>query len=369
MPAAVFCGNCGAYLDRPAHAGRLILRPRVFAAAPREPITAPWVTSSLFPHLTETARKPFRAGLILILAALVCFSILRLLDPLVIVTGLGVVVLFLLYVWQSDSLQDITGRALVISALVGTGLSVAWWLWTTDLIAKAYGVPLGAGAQLMQTLGVGLAITLAGAGMMLLPALVVRLLRQGTRESLDGFVIGALGALCYSAAGTITWLAPQYIAGLLTNFRPWRAVEESFLYGIVDPLTAAAAGGLFGLVLWFHPRPESGGHRLRVRVVLASCAAVAVGIYMAVYVVDATDLPRAPEMIVNAALTALSMLTVRVAVQLALLHEAPDPAGDAVVVCPDCGKSVRDMPFCQQCGAAARAASRSSRRAAGRLIT
>ena len=55
---------------------------------------------------------------------------------------------------------------------------------------------------------------------MLVPAVVVRLLRPPTRESLDGFMIGALGALTFTAAATLTRLAPQFATGMVPRDRP-----------------------------------------------------------------------------------------------------------------------------------------------------
>ena len=84
---------------------------------------------------------------------------------------------------------------------------------------------MAAANQLLSTLGIGLLIALVGSDLYILPLLAARLGRRGT-EALDGFVIGAFGALCFSAAGTITWFAPQFGAGLIDNFRPWRLFEE-----------------------------------------------------------------------------------------------------------------------------------------------
>ena len=55
---------------------------------------------------------------------------------------------------------------------------------------------------------------------MLVPAVVVRLTRPPTRESLDGFMIGALGALTFTAAATLTRLAPQFATGMIARTRP-----------------------------------------------------------------------------------------------------------------------------------------------------
>lgn len=361
VPATAFCGNCGAASADSAGSWHRLMRPETFAVAPTERVELPMVTSSMFPHLAELPRTPFRHGLFLVLAMLGTFSALRLLGPLVTVVCLGVPLLFVLYVWRSEALTYVSIPALAIAATLGAGLSTAWWLWTGDVVASAYGVPLGAASQLQYALGLGLSITMVGAVLMVLPAVAVRLLRLPVRESLDGFLIGAVGALCYTTAGTVVWLAPQFTAGLLDNFSSWRLLEEALLYGLVDPLTAAAAGGAVGLALWFRPAPRAAAQSRRLRTALWLLAVLCIGIYMGVYAVDATELPRAWEITINTGLTAVSLVAVRAGMQLALLHETPDPPSNENVRCPHCAQTVPDMPFCPECGAATRALSRSSR--------
>ena len=361
VPAEVFCGNCGAVLDASASLRHILLRPNIFAAAPRQPIWLAAGSTSLFPRLSEASRRPFQLGVLLILAAIGVFSWLQLKGPLVVVTALGVPLLFVVYLWQSDAVKDIPVRALAAAVVIGVTTGSTWWLWAGLRIAHNYGIPLSVGAQLVDSLSIGLLVTAIGALLMMLPAIVVRLLGWTSRESLDGLVVGALGALSHAAAGTIAWLAPQFITGLLDNFGPARLFEEALLYGFTDPITAAAAGGLIGLELWFRPNRRTLRHPRRLRAALVIFSVLIVSLYVSQYLVDIAELPTFVEVCTNFMLTAVVLLTLRFAVQMALLHEEPDPASGRLTTCLHCARVVPEMPFCPDCGAAARASSRTWR--------
>lgn len=361
VPAAPFCGGCGADQRVAVTHRRKLLRPRVFVAAHRQSIFLPLITSTMCPHLSKADRTPFRHGLLLAAAALIAFSMFRRLALLVVLTCLGIPLLFVLYLWRSDIFRDIPARAMVLAPVIGIALSVSWWVWTGERVADAYGIPLSASFELIDVLDLGLAVSAGDAVLMMVPAVVVRALRLPTIESLDGFVIGALGSLAYTTAGTVTWLAPQFITGLLDNYDSWRLLSRTVLYGVFDPLTAVAAGGMMGLLLWYRPARRVGQPR-RVRLTLAVCTAIGACCYLGIYAVDAASVPRDPEFAINLAITLLAWLTLRFAMQIAVLHELPDEATDREVRCIHCAADVPDMPFCPQCGAAARASSRSARR-------
>ena len=361
VPAAVFCGRCGADLEIPL--GRFHwLRPRVSAVAPREHIWTPIVSSSLFPHLPQSYRNPFRVGMLCLLIGLVGCAVLRLLGPLVIIAALGVPLLFVLYLWQSGLFKDMPGHALAIAAIIGAALGVGWVLVTGGMLARAYGIPMAAGFVLQNLLGAGLVISVGGGILMAAPAVVVRLLNPPTREALDGFVIGALGALAFTAAGTTTRLAPQFVSGLIDDVRPLRLLVESVLYGIAVPLTAAATGGLIGILLWFRPGKRAGEHPGKVRVTLLFFIGLVAVIYSAIWVIDSARLPRWPQLALHILMTLIALFSLRICVQLALLHEEPDPYKGEPMLCIHCDLVVPDMAFCPACGAATRASSRSSRR-------
>lgn len=362
VPAGVFCGCCGAELAAPPTFWRTLLRPRAFAAAPGERLIQPMVTSSLFPHLERPSRSPFRIGLLLLFAALSAFSWLRLVGPLITVAGLGVPVLFVLYLWQTDVYKDMPRRGLAVSAVIGTALGVGWTLFTGGVVARAYGIPMAAGFALEQVLSVGLAVALVGAVLMVLPAVVVRLLRPPHRESLDGFEIGALGALMFTGASTITNFAPQFVSGLINNVRPLRLAVHAALYGVAAPLTAGASGGLIGIMLWFRPGARALAHPGRVRTALLFFSLLVVALYAAIWVMEAARLPQIIQLVLHLVLAFVALIALRVAMQLALLQEATDPPYGQPLLCVQCDRVVPDMPFCPACGVAGRASSRTSRR-------
>jgi len=360
VPAAMFCGCCGAEIDEPLDRCHW-MRPRVFAVAPREHVWTPLVTSSLFPHLPQFYRNPFRVAMLILLTGLISSALLRLLGPLVIIAALGVPLLFVLYLWQSGLFRDMPGHALVIAATVGAALGVSWVLLTGGVLARAYGIPMAAGFLLQNLFGAGLVVSVGGGILMAVPAVVVRLLKPPTREALDGFVIGTLGALSFTAAATTTRLAPQFVSGLIDDVRPLRLLVESILYGIAVPLTAAATGGVLGILLWFSPGKRAGEHPGAVRATLLFFSGLVAVIYSAIWVIDAARLPKWPQLAMHILMALIALLAVRVCVQLALLHEQPDPYSGEPVLCMHCDRVVPDMAFCPACGASSRASSRSSR--------
>lgn len=360
VPSARFCGSCGAHLD--GNARLPWLRPREYAVAPSESVFLPMITSSLFPHLAQPTRNPFRIAMFIMLIGLVCCSLLRVLGPAVTLAALGVPLLFVVYLWQTGIYRGMPRHLLAIAAALGAALGAGWVVLTGGLIARSYGLPMAVGFGLERILSVGLAISVFGAFLMVLPAVILRLTKPRLGESLDGFVVGALGALSFTGAATITRLAPQFVAGLISGVRPVRLLVEAVLYGVASPLTAAAVGGLIGIVLWFRPGEWAGGHRARVRAFLMFFAAQLVLIYTGLWLIDSTRLAEVPQLVLHILMTVLALIVLRVSIQLALLHERPDPYTGLPLLCMHCEKVVPDMPFCPACGVSARASSRESRR-------
>jgi hypothetical protein len=365
VPAGEYCGLCGCHLTPRSAEGPDWLRIRDFGAAPNEHLLQPSVASSLFPHLPQRSRAAFRIGLLVLLVALIAFTLLRLPAALVTVAALGLPLLFVLYLREADANRDVPVSTWVLTAVLGIGLAVGWALLTGAMVARSYGVELGAAIVGARMVRMGILIPFGGVILMLMPAVIVRLLRPRPREALDGFMIGAFGALMFSAAATLTRLAPQFGTGVVSK-RPMESLlVEAGIRGVAVPLTAAAAGGLIGAALWFtRPASKQDQHPGVVRAALVGFAVAVLVVYVGLGLIDVAHFPQVLMLVLYLALAAVALLLLRVGVHLALLHEAHDEIrAEEPLLCPHCGHVVPDMAFCPACGVATRASSRSSRKA------
>ena len=145
VPAGEFCGLCGDNLTERRGNGPSWLRFNAYGAAPGEHLLLPSLASSLFPNLPHKSRTPFRIVLILVLIALVTFATLRMPAALITVAALGLPLLFLLYLRETDAYHDLPVRTLLLTAGLGITLGVGWVLLTGAAVARSYGVPLAPG--------------------------------------------------------------------------------------------------------------------------------------------------------------------------------------------------------------------------------
>ncbi|MGI9123725.1 MAG: zinc ribbon domain-containing protein [Mycobacterium sp.] len=361
VPAGNFCGLCGC--DPVAEPGpsRIWLRRGTFGAAPAEGVLLPYLASSLFPHLPSGSRRPFRVVIAIGAAALLASGLLRLPALGIAVAALGLPLLFILYLRASGAERDLPRTSLVLAAVLGALLGAAWVLVSGQVIARSYGVPMAVGLALHHLIGEGFIIPAVGMMAMVIPTVLIRVTRPGSRESLDGFMVGALCALAFSAAATLTRLAPQVTTGLIAHVRPVQGmVIESVLCGVTVPVSAAAAGGMIGIALWFQRRESHDG---RVRLMLWLLAATALLAHGAAGVIDIVGIPQMAMVAAHLTITVGVLVALRLSMQLALLHESHDPIEqDQPLLCPHCEHVVPDMGFCPACGAATRASSIQSRR-------
>jgi hypothetical protein len=291
-------------------------------------------------------------------------AILRLPALGIAISALGLPLLFVLYLRASAVDRDIPRTSLIVAAVLGAVLGAAWVLGSGQIVARTYGVPVSVGLAMHHMVRAGVVIPVAGIVLMILPAILIRVLRPGNSESLDGFAIGALAGLFFSAAATLVRLAPQISVGLVQHVRPVSSlVVEMVLCGVTVPITAAAAGGMVGTALWFKQREGVSEHHGRIQLLLTLLAATALLLHAAVGFIDIIGLPQLVMLLAHIMLTLVILVVLRVTLQLALLHECQDPIReDRPLLCPYCEMVVPDMAFCPACGAATRASSKDSRR-------
>ncbi|MGH3967258.1 MAG: zinc ribbon domain-containing protein [Mycobacterium sp.] len=364
VPAAAFCESCGAHLFRLPGNGPDWLRVHAYAAAPEEQVLRLSVATTLFPHLRPRSRPAFRAALAGLLMALIVLALLRWQAALVGVTALGVPLVFLLYLLHAEARRDLRVWRLLLTVLTGAGLGVGWALLTGPALAGSYLNAHGMG-ETATLVWQGIAVPVGGALLMVVPAILLRVLRPPTRESLDGYLIGALGAVAYVAAAALTRMTPQLATGLVARDQPAKGLlVQGGINGVAMPVTAIVAGGLVGAALWFTRGGKLRDQQRRPMRAVVLPALVIVGtIYVWLGLIDIARLPQGLQLGLHLLVAALAVLTLRVGLHLALLHEAPDVTEHEPVLCPECRHVVPDAAFCPSCGVASRASSRSSRNA------
>jgi hypothetical protein len=369
VAAGMFCARCGAYLSPQRGGWPQQLRVRAYGASPGEHVLRLSVVTSLFPRLPHRFVKEFRVGLTALLLVLVVCALLRWQPPLIAISTVGLPLVFLSYLRLSDVYHDLPVRTLVATAVLAVGLGVGWALLTGPVIAHSYDVTLLSGMTGGRALWERLAIPLGGAVLMLVPAVLARMSRPAIRESLDGSVIGSLGAISFTSAATLTRLAPQLATGVVAHDRPVSSLlVEAGIQGLAVPLTAAAVGGMVGAALWFMRRADAPQqHRWQRLPALLPESAVVLIVYAGWGLIDIARLPQGVHLGLYVVMTVFALLALRVVLQAALLREEHEPGSGAPVLCPNCDHLVPDMAFCPSCGIATNASSRSSR-AARRLI-
>lgn len=356
VPAGAFCAECGAHLPPRRGDGPAWLRPNAFCAAPHESVFQPSPASSLLPQLSELTRRPFTIGLVLLVASMAVLVENHLPGGLITVAALGLPLLVIIYWGRAGVFGDIPRWAVVTTVVLAVGLAVGWVLLTGDLVDRTTaGSPFEAGAAGRRVLRDGLGIAEGGTVLMLLPAAVVRLVWRSGRKSLDGFAIGALGALLFTAAATLTRLAPQFATDTISRNQPVRWLFfEAAVRGVAVPLTAACAGGLIGTALWFN-RSHKPGSRVTEPLLIAAFAmfgAAVLGVYAAVGWADVEGSSQLWVLAWHLGMALVALIVLRLGLQLALLHEDSDHAVGESLLCTHCRHVIPEWGFCPACGVA-----------------
>ncbi|BDX31401.1 hypothetical protein TUM20985_19480 [Mycobacterium antarcticum] len=360
VPSGEFCGDCGATAS-PRHGdGPPWIRLSAFAAAPRERVLSPRVTSTIFPALPRRSRTAFGVALVVVIALIVGSAMLTWQAALIGVAAFGVPLLFLAYLRETGALAELSVGTIIVTAMLGIAFGVGWGLATDAFAAGTEDDALGLPVTTLRLLVTCLAIPLGFVILLLAPMIVVRVWRSGVRRSLSGYTIGSFGALCFVSAGSLTRLAPQLAEGPIDdNGRsPGYLVVAGLIEGLAIPLTAAAVAGAIGATLWFVPRADSPDRPPWSRLT-SPAPAIAFGIvvYLGLGLLDFFTPPNEVEMVVYAVLAVVALYVARVVVHATLLHEAPEVVVHRTA-CPECGLANSNLPFCPGCGRAAGATAR-----------
>ena len=274
----------------------------------------PYVATSLFPYLPQRSRMAFRVGLAVLLVVLIALALLRWQAALIAIAALGLPLIFVLYLYEIDVRRELTVRSLVPTAVLGVGLGVGWAFLTRAVIADYYDVTLGDTGVTRQALIAGIAIPIGAAVLTLLPVVVMRFVRP-TRETLDGFVIGALGAICFTSAAMLTRLAPQFATGLFAGDRPISdLLIQAGLQGVAVPLIATSLGGLVGAALWFR-RPK----------LIVSSVLVTLVVFGGLGLLELAPVSEGLQFVAYVVATVIALLALRIGLQITLLHEKHGP--------------------------------------------
>ena len=355
VPVGAFCGRCGAASTLRRGDGPAWLRLRSYAAVPDERVLLPTVTTSLFPRLPRRSRWGLRAGLVIVAILLAAFVLLRWVPPLVGISALGLPLLFVQHLVDTGAVKRLSGVTLVITAALGIATGIGWALATNAIWALTYDDVLATPMTTAEALVNYAAVPAGGVALLVLPVAVVRWWRPGGRTSLNGFVIGALGGLCFSTAGFLTQAASEFSNGLVSGDVPADAFfAPAVIRGLATPMTAVAMGGMVGATLWFRRRPDPTAARYRSWLTSPVAAVtVALLICLGQNAIEYTYLSYVEMVGLYVALTVLALLILRVVLHCTLLGEACDHNHDAGrrVPCPQCEHSVPLLGFCRECGA------------------
>jgi RsiW-degrading membrane proteinase PrsW (M82 family) len=358
VPDGAFCGACGAHLYELETHGNL--RSHAFALAPGEHLLQPSFVSTLFPQLPHRARAPFRIGAAVLLVALIVLGALRLQAPIVAVAALGVPLLFLVYLYEIDVYEDYHWAEALAVLGGGAAIGFLWAHFTGSIVTHAVTRHLGESLVHRDLVVAGIVIPAAAQLLMLVPAMVIWLRRQHRTEAMDGFVVGAAGALGFVAASTLTRLWPQLSSGVRASNRSAGSVlGEGLLQGVTVPLVAACASALVAATFWVVRRDAVHGGRLAASPFVA--LVLALGLQVGLGIADLWQPDLSTLVALHAAAAVVLLVALRVAMHFVVLHEQHEVVVGPPHVCAHCHHVVPLMPFCPHCGFAQRGTTRKLR--------
>lgn len=270
-----------------------------------------------------TITRGFLVNLAVFAVTLVAAAVLRFPGLLTAVAALGIPVLFGLYLTQLVPAGAQAGR-LVAAALSGVALGVTFALFSGAVVSRSYGVPFESGIAAVYLRAEDAVVILVSVVLVMLPAVIIRLVSPGPRETLYGFVFGAGGALCFAASTTVVRMFAQLNSGLVDRDQPLAdLLIEAGIRGMAVPVTAAAVGGMVGAALWF----DAARHRGPARRTLVLSAAVSVAAHVWLGEEDSANISQWAKVAWHFAVAVLAVLLLRFGMRRALRSERGQAGG------------------------------------------
>jgi RsiW-degrading membrane proteinase PrsW (M82 family) len=317
-PQGRFCVRCGAPLDQELDHSRQRTQ---YAAAPREHRYAPWLVSSLFPHLPRHSERHFHIALGVGVALVIVLGAVRLFPVALITAAVLMPLVTVLYFYDVDIYERepwwAAAWTLVWGAIAGVGVG---------LLAKAV-APTG--PALIDRGSTAHTVT----GGVLLPALGVLLMLAGPlvllrdarfNETLDGATFGSITAATFAAAEAVVVGAGVLSGGLRPAGAalPW--VERLVALAIATPVLSMAAIGAACAAIWLRYRaPVKDRHALGA--IGSSPVAVAVaGVLVITGAIGETFLPAGAWLAWLVALDLIALVLLRSTIHVGLLEEAAE---------------------------------------------
>jgi hypothetical protein len=357
-PTGQFCVRCGAPLHRQLGHAR---ERGEFAAHPEERRYAPWLVSTLFPHLPKHSERHFHVALGVGAALVIVLGALRLFPVALITAAVLMPLLTILYFYDVDIYEAepawAAGWTLLWGAVTGVGVG---------LLAKAV-APTG--AALIDRGSTAHVVT----GGILLPALGVVLMLAGPlvllrdrhfNETLDGAGFGAAAAATF-AAGQAVVVGVDVLGGGLRPqgaVLPW--IARLIAIAIATPVLSMSAIGAATAAVWLRYRAPA-----KDRGALGLFGSPAVAVLLAAVLVIAgavgnTFMSPWVWLAWLAVLDPIALVLLRRALHVGLLEEAAQIEIGAPITCASCGASTATHSFCGNCGIALKALPKARRAAA-----
>ena len=341
-----FCVRCGGALGGAASPARGRAQ---FAAAPGQRRLAPWLVSTLFPHLPHRSMRDFRIALAAGAAVVIVLAAVRLFPIALLVAAALMPLLTALYFYDVDIYEGEPAWAI--------GWTFAWGALTgvgVGFLARAvapHGAALIDRASTAHVVSGGILLPALGAVVMIAGPLAL-LRHRRFNEVLDGATFGSACAASFAAAQAIVVGADVLGGGVrpVGAALPW--VARLVTLGVATPVLAMAAVGAAVAAVWLRQRAP-----VRDRGALGALGnpAVAVTLAVALVVAGAIGEPFLPVgwwLATVVVLDAVALVALRRALHLGLIEEAAEREIGAAIVCANCGARTERHTFCGACGIA-----------------